>query len=88
MVFRRNPKNNKNSKKPIFSYLGVTLGKHQEHAVDPYDRAAALRRKENELHKAKTKGGPFKLNSHPKDVFDPKIYEGFELYLPYCSVQG
>lgn len=59
-----------------YGYLGVTLGKYQEHAVEPYDRAREIRRKEVSLHKGQMRGGPFKLNSHAKDVFDSDIYKG------------
>jgi hypothetical protein len=56
-------------------YIGVTFGKYQEHAVEPYNRPRELRKKEQELHRTQTKGGPFKLNLHHTETFDPNVFK-------------
>jgi len=59
----------------FFSYIGVTLGKYQDHAVEPYNRPKELRKKDQEQHRALTKGGPFKLNLYPKTLFNPNVFK-------------
>ena len=57
-----------------YGYIGVTLGPYQEHAVEPYDKAREIRRKNQEQHRALVKGGPFKLKNHPQNYFDSKPF--------------
>jgi len=72
----RNFVTNPSKKGTGYGYTGVTLGKYQDHAVEPYNRPRELRRKEQELHRQQTKGAPFKLNLHPTTIFDPNIFKG------------
>ncbi|CBY20569.1 unnamed protein product [Oikopleura dioica] len=64
-----------------YGYVGVTLGKYQDHAVDPYNRMKELNRKEMDKGRALMKGGHFKLNLHPKTYFNPNVFKP-ELPLP------
>ncbi|XP_039273490.1 cilia-and flagella-associated protein 96-like [Styela clava] len=57
-----------------YGYIGVTLGKYQDHAVEAYNRAKEMRRKEMLAHKAMLKGAAFRLNSHPQTYFDHNPY--------------
>jgi hypothetical protein len=71
----RNFVTNPSKKGTGYGYIGVTLGKYQDHAVEPYNRPRELRKKEQEQHRALTKGGSFKLNLHPKTLFNPNVFK-------------
>jgi len=71
----RNFVTNPSKKGTGYGYIGVTLGKYQDHAVEPYNRPRELRKKVQEQHKVQTKGGPFKLNLSPKSIFDPNVFK-------------
>lgn len=70
----RNFTTNPGKKGTGYGYIGVTLGKYQDHAVEQYERAKDLRRKEAQAHKAQMKGSAFKLNLHPTTYFDGNPY--------------
>ncbi|CAK8683127.1 cilia-and flagella-associated protein 96-like [Clavelina lepadiformis] len=57
-----------------YGYVNLTLGKQHEHAVEAFDKAKELRRKELSTHKSMLKGGAFKLNLHPSTYFDKNPY--------------
>uniref|UniRef100_A0A8C5P6S6 Cilia-and flagella-associated protein 96 n=1 Tax=Leptobrachium leishanense TaxID=445787 RepID=A0A8C5P6S6_9ANUR len=57
-----------------YGYPNVSLGKDYQYAADDFDISQALLKKEHESHKQKLKGGPFRLNAHPKDYFDENPY--------------
>ncbi|KAE8629765.1 hypothetical protein XENTR_v10000586 [Xenopus tropicalis] len=57
-----------------YGYTSVTIGKPYLYSSENYDIATELIKKEIENHKSKLKGGPFKLNLHPKDHFNPNPY--------------
>lgn len=57
-----------------FGYVGVTLGKYQNHMPDEYDRTKELSKRENADHRKNLKGGAFKLNMHPTQFFDANPY--------------
>merc|ERR1712110_315013 len=76
----RNFLTNPGKKGTGFGYVGVTLGKYQSHPEkEEYDRAKELRKKEISIHKSQTKGEPFKIKTHPGEVFDPNVYKGERL---------
>ncbi|XP_030001982.1 cilia-and flagella-associated protein 96 isoform X2 [Sphaeramia orbicularis] len=57
-----------------FSYPNLTLSKMEMYSSDPYDRAKEILKKEIEVHRSKLRGGPFKVNLHPKDFFQSNPY--------------
>jgi hypothetical protein len=57
-----------------YGYVGVTIGPTSKYSSEPYDRSKEMRNREHRTAKAKEKGGAFKLNSHPKDLFDENPY--------------
>ncbi|XP_046876239.1 UPF0602 protein C4orf47 homolog [Hypomesus transpacificus] len=52
-----------------YSYPNVTLSKLEPFSSDPFDRAKDVLKMELVNHRSRLKGGPFKLNLHPKDYF-------------------
>ncbi|KAG9272600.1 hypothetical protein AMEX_G13614 [Astyanax mexicanus] len=58
-----------------YGYPGVTLGKLDLYSSDPYDRAKDIVKRELIAHKSMLKGGPFRLNLHPKECFDANPYK-------------
>ncbi|XP_066505604.1 cilia-and flagella-associated protein 96 isoform X2 [Hoplias malabaricus] len=58
-----------------YGYPGVTLSKLDLYSSDPYDRAKEMLKHEIIAHKAVLKGGPFRLNLHPKECFDSNPYK-------------
>ncbi|XP_026186265.1 cilia-and flagella-associated protein 96 isoform X2 [Mastacembelus armatus] len=57
-----------------YSYPNLTLSKIAVYASDPYDRAKEILKKEAAIHRSKLKGGPFRLNLHPRDLFQGNPY--------------
>ncbi|XP_030001984.1 cilia-and flagella-associated protein 96 isoform X4 [Sphaeramia orbicularis] len=55
-------------------YPNLTLSKMEMYSSDPYDRAKEILKKEIEVHRSKLRGGPFKVNLHPKDFFQSNPY--------------
>uniref|UniRef100_A0A3B4D2M2 Cilia-and flagella-associated protein 96 n=2 Tax=Pygocentrus nattereri TaxID=42514 RepID=A0A3B4D2M2_PYGNA len=64
-----------------YGYPGVTLSKLDLYSSDPYDRAKEMIKREIVAHKSMLKGGPFRLNLHPKECFDSNPYK-LEKHLP------
>lgn len=62
-----------------FGFVGVTIGSYPPYQSDRYDRARELTKKEITSHKNATKGGPFKLNMHPRAYFDINPYSSDKL---------
>ncbi|KAJ8383108.1 hypothetical protein SKAU_G00038860 [Synaphobranchus kaupii] len=58
-----------------YGYPNVTLSKFDSYSTDPYDRANEMGKKEMVSHRTQMKGGPFRLNLHPKDCFDRNPYK-------------
>ncbi|XP_072519753.1 cilia-and flagella-associated protein 96 [Salminus brasiliensis] len=58
-----------------YGYPGVTLSKLDFYSSDPYDRAKEMLKREIIAHKSMLKGGPFRLNLHPKECFDCNPYK-------------
>ncbi|XP_063045524.1 cilia-and flagella-associated protein 96 [Engraulis encrasicolus] len=58
-----------------YGFPNVTLSKLELYAPDPYERARDLLKREITDHKTKLKGGPFRLNLHPKVFFDGNPYK-------------
>lgn len=58
-----------------YGYVGVTLGKYQNHASEPYDVMKEMRKKDIEAHKEKLQGPAFRLNTHPQAYFDRNPYK-------------
>ena len=57
-----------------YGYVGVTIGPTYKYQSEPYDRAREARKREHKEDKKQVKGGAFKLNSHPKELFDDNPY--------------
>ncbi|XP_029917098.1 cilia-and flagella-associated protein 96 [Myripristis murdjan] len=57
-----------------YSFPNLTLSKMELYASDPYDRAKELLKREIASHRSRLKGGPFKLNLHPRDYFHDNPY--------------
>jgi len=57
-----------------YGYYNVTIGTSQKYIPDGYDRAKEVRKKELEGSITARKGGPFRLNLHPKAFFDHNPY--------------
>ncbi|XP_071396083.1 cilia-and flagella-associated protein 96-like [Centroberyx affinis] len=57
-----------------YSFPNVTLSKMELYASDPYERAKEQLKREVVTHRSKLKGGPFKLNLHPRDFFHGNPY--------------
>ncbi|XP_052264924.1 UPF0602 protein C4orf47 homolog isoform X1 [Dreissena polymorpha] len=62
-----------------FGFVGVTIGPYPAYKNDLYERARELAKKEIASHKNATKGGPFKLNMHPRAYFDGNPYNSDKL---------
>ncbi|XP_073250775.1 cilia-and flagella-associated protein 96-like [Porites lutea] len=58
-----------------YGYLHVTIGAPPKYMSDAYERARELRKKEMEASFKARKGGPYKLNLHPKAFFDGNPYK-------------
>ncbi|XP_028815499.1 cilia-and flagella-associated protein 96 isoform X2 [Denticeps clupeoides] len=65
-----------------YGYPNVTLSRPDPYSSDPFDRAKDLHRRETVNHKSKLKGGPFRLNLHPKEYFDTNPYKLDKLLPP------
>ncbi|XP_041485424.1 UPF0602 protein C4orf47 homolog [Lytechinus variegatus] len=70
----RNVITNPGKKGTGYGYPGLTLGKGITYSSNTYDKGKELRRKTLEQHKAAMKGGAFRLNMHPKALFDGNPY--------------
>ncbi|CAH1794960.1 unnamed protein product [Owenia fusiformis] len=71
-----------------FGYVGVTLGKYQNHMPDEYDRAKQITKKINGDHRKALKGGAFKLNMHAQSYFDANPYRSDRPLPPVKSSGG
>ncbi|XP_061108284.1 cilia-and flagella-associated protein 96 isoform X2 [Conger conger] len=58
-----------------YGYPNVTLSKRDTYSTDPYDRAREMMKKEIISDRTMMKGGPFRLNLHPRDCFDGNPYK-------------
>ncbi|XP_036407860.1 UPF0602 protein C4orf47 homolog [Megalops cyprinoides] len=58
-----------------YGYPNVTLSKMHTYSTDPFDRAKEMVKREMIAHRTKMKGGPFRLNLHPKECFDSNPYK-------------
>ncbi|NXR05972.1 CD047 protein, partial [Semnornis frantzii] len=57
-----------------FGYANLTIGKQYPHEPDEYDSERIKAKKAQEEHKRLLKGGPFRLNLHPREYFDANPY--------------
>ncbi|KAL2077675.1 hypothetical protein ACEWY4_027179 [Coilia grayii] len=58
-----------------YGYPNITLAKLDLYSSDPYERARDLYKREMTDHRTKLKGGPFRLNLHPKVYFDSNPFK-------------
>jgi len=71
-----------------YGYVNVLIGKPQQHAQEPYDRAKEIRVKSHSDSKRQMKGGSFKLNLHPKAYFDNNPYRTDKPLPPFKDMKG
>ncbi|NXO02881.1 CD047 protein, partial [Rhinopomastus cyanomelas] len=57
-----------------FGYANLTIGEQYPHKPDGYEVERSNAKKAQEEHRRLMKGGPFKLNLHPQEYFDPNPY--------------
>ncbi|XP_035281701.1 UPF0602 protein C4orf47 homolog isoform X1 [Anguilla anguilla] len=71
-----------------YGYPNVTLSKIDSYSSEPYDRAREMMKKEIVSDRTRMKGGPFRLNLHPKDCFDNNPYRLEKALPPVKQSEG
>ncbi|XP_053559862.1 UPF0602 protein C4orf47 homolog isoform X2 [Bombina bombina] len=71
-----------------YGYPNLTFGKEYPYSSDDYDASKVKMKKEMEMHKAKLKGGAFRLNMHPVEFFDGNPYRSDKPLPPLKKKDG
>lgn len=71
-----------------YGYVPVTIGQHHKYQADEYDRSKEKTKKENEHHRQALKGGAFRLNMHPKNLFDENPFKSDKALPPAKAKPG
>jgi len=83
----RNFITNPSKKGTGYGYTNVLIGKPQQHAPEPYDRAKEMMKSNHQQSKKMMKGGAFRLNLHPKAFFDNNPYKTDKPMPPYKEIK-